>query len=155
MSSLGSASKDVSKVVLAPDGVYEWMFTQTFTEAGTYSDVATVTGHDNEKNPATASDDETVKVLDTPPSVALDKSVDVDYKDEPGGVFTFTLTITNDGVEAFTITDLTDTNLPTLTPEVAGAHRPDPCGRRVRLRELPDHAHRRWCAGLWCLGERR
>ena len=55
-----------------------------------------------------------------PPALTFTKTVTPDFLPEPGGPFTFTLTITNIGVEPFTITTLTDTNLPgPLPPEVA------------------------------------
>ena len=81
------------------------------TEAGSYPNTATVKAYDNEGHEATATDDETVVVNNTPPVVDLDKSVDQEWLDEPGGVFNFTLKVTNTGVEPFTITSLTDTNL--------------------------------------------
>ena len=61
-------------------------------------------------------------MFDTPPVVDLVKSVDHESLDEPGGVFTFTLTVTNNGTEDFTITELTDSNLAAPYPaEVAGS----------------------------------
>ncbi len=65
---------------------------------------------DNELNEAYASDNETVTVTDVMPVVALDKTVDPATLAEPGGVFTFKLTITNNSVEEVTITALTDSN---------------------------------------------
>ena len=92
----------------------------TQTEAGTYPNTATVTVTDNEGGTDTASDNETVTVTDTPPVVEIDKTVDPATITEPGGVFTFTLTIKNLGVEPFEITSLSDTNLASPYPaEVA------------------------------------
>ncbi len=57
---------------------------------------------------STATDDATVTFDDVAPTVTLDKSVDVEFLDEPGGDFTFTLLITNNSAEEVTITALTD-----------------------------------------------
>ena len=80
------------------------------TEAGTYPNTASVTVADNEQNPASASDSETVTVTDVKPTVDLTKTAVPATLPEPGGVFTFTLSIHNTSVEAVTITALTDTN---------------------------------------------
>jgi len=91
--------------------------TYSFTEfmqgepAAPHNDVVTVTAEDNEGTDATDSDDADVDFDDLLPDVTLAKTVDDDSKPEPGGVFNFTLTITNDGPEAFTIESLTDDNL--------------------------------------------
>ncbi len=82
----------------------------THTEAGTYPNDASVTVQDNEGNLASASESETVSVTDVLPAVTLDKSVTPATLAEPGGVFTYTLAITNTAPEAVTITALTDDN---------------------------------------------
>ena len=64
---------------------------------------------DNDGNEDTATDDATVTFTNVLPTVTLDKSVDVELLDEPGGDFTFTLLVTNTSKEAVTITALTDT----------------------------------------------
>ena len=69
----------------------------------------TATATDDENNVATDDDDATVSFEDGPPTISLDKAVDVSTLAEPGGVFTYTLTVTNDSVETVTITSLTDT----------------------------------------------
>ena len=85
-------------------------YTVTHTEAGSYDNTAEVTVADNEGNPASDSDDETVTVTDVKPTVELTKSVDSDGTFNVGDVSTFTLTIHNISPEAVTITALTDTN---------------------------------------------
>ncbi len=85
-------------------------YTVTHTEFGSYENTASVTVKDNEGNSDTATDTETVTVTDVKPDVALDKTVTPATLAEPGGVFTFTLTITNNSVETVEITALTDTN---------------------------------------------
>ena len=85
-------------------------YTVTHTEADVYENAASVTVADNEGNPASADDSASVEVTDVMPAVTLDKSVTPASLPEPGGIFTFTLTITNNSVEAVTITALTDDN---------------------------------------------
>ena len=91
-------------------GTVSCTYTVTHTEAGSYDNTASVTVKDNEGNTASDSDDETVTVTDVMPVVDLTKAADPLTLPEPGGVFNFTLTITNNSVEAVTITSLTDTN---------------------------------------------
>ncbi|HEX6850742.1 MAG TPA: hypothetical protein VF139_04985, partial [Candidatus Polarisedimenticolaceae bacterium] len=82
----------------------------THTESGSYSNTATVTVTDDDGETATDTDDETVTVTDVLPTVTLDKSVTPSTMPEPGGDFTYTLTVTNTSVEAVTIGALTDDN---------------------------------------------
>ena len=81
-------------------------------QPGTYANTAAITVMDNELGQASASAASTVTVTDVKPTVTLDKAVVTDppWMDEPGGAFTFSLTITNTSVEPVTITALTDTN---------------------------------------------
>ena len=80
-------------------------------DAGTkHTNVFTAKAEDDQKNEATDSDDAEVTVTDVLPTVDLDKSAKPSELAEPGGVFTFTLKITNTSVENVTITELTDTN---------------------------------------------
>jgi len=51
-----------------------------------------------------------VSVTDVLPTVAMDKTVMPATLAEPGGTFTYTLTIHNTSPEAVTITALTDSN---------------------------------------------
>ena len=85
-------------------------YTVAHSEAGVYDNTASVTVEDNEGNPASDTDDETVTVTDTPIAISLQKTADPLFLSEPGGTFTYTLTITNPSHEAVTITELTDTN---------------------------------------------
>lgn len=81
------------------------------SDAGTYPNTANVTVADDEANTASDSDDETVTVTNVLPTVTIVKSANPTTLPEPGGVFTFTLIITNTSVEPVTITDLGDTNV--------------------------------------------
>ena len=79
------------------------------TDPMSYRNDASITVQDNEENYGTATATKTVYVTDVLPTVTLVKSVDVPTMPEPGGVFNFTLTITNNSVEGVIISDLTDT----------------------------------------------
>jgi uncharacterized repeat protein (TIGR01451 family) len=85
-------------------------YSVTHTDAGSYTNTASVTVRDNEGNPAGDTDSETVTVTDVLPIVTLNKTVSPTTLPEPGGTFTFTLTITNTSVEPVEITALTDDN---------------------------------------------
>ncbi len=116
---LPAACTDLIGDVLAPAQSVSCEYDVTHTEAGSYSNTASVTVADNEGNPASDSDSKTVTVTDVLPTVDLTKTVTPSTLPEPGGVFHFTLTITNTSVENVTITGLGDSNVlsPTGTPE--------------------------------------
>jgi uncharacterized repeat protein (TIGR01451 family) len=104
-------AQEMPEIWLLPNEVKVFEFTMDHTDAGTYENTAEATVADNDGNSASDDDDATALVGDVGPVVDIDKTVDVSSLPEPGGVFTFTLTIKNMGVEPFTITSLTDTNL--------------------------------------------
>jgi hypothetical protein len=85
-------------------------YTLTHTDPGVYENTASVTVVDNEGNDASDSDDRLVEVLDVPPVVDLVKDVAPGSLPEPGGDFTFTLTVYNLSVEPVWISDLVDDN---------------------------------------------
>ena len=108
------------------------LFDKTYLDAGniaTYSftawmvgepalphmNVVTVTAKDSQGTEVTGSDDAYVAYIDKMPKVDLTKTANPLTLAEPGGDFTFTLTIRNTSVEPVTITALTDTN--TLSAE--------------------------------------
>ena len=102
-------------VVLAPAGAegdqVSCLYTVTHTNPGSYDNTASVTVVDDDGSSAAADDDETVTVTDGPIAVSLDKVASPVSLPEPGGVFTFTLTVTNPSAEAVTITALSDSNV--------------------------------------------
>ena len=102
---------------MTPGEVLEIPYTVSHTDAMTYGNIASVTVEDNEGTPVNAEATQTVEVTDIPPTVTLVKSVDVASMAEPGGVFNFTLTITNNSPETVWITELTDTNTTILSDE--------------------------------------
>ena len=97
---------------IAVGGVYTCQFsaTVTGTAGDTETDTVTATAQDNGGNSANASDDATVTI--TPPGVlpaiAVEKVAAPLSLPEPGGVFTFTVTVTNTVQEALTLTNLVD-----------------------------------------------
>ena len=127
--------------LLAPGATVSCSFTDTHTAVDDYTNVASVTVVDDEQNEAGDTDDETVEVTDLAPTVTLDKSVDDDSKPEPGGVFTYTLKVTNTSSETVTITALTDDH--TLSAGcLALVGQTLSAGRREEL-HLPGQLHRR------------
>ena len=96
---------------IAAGASYTCEFTGAVTgEPGSYTDTVTAVATDNDGTTDTKTDDATVTLTNVLPTIAVDKSVDVEFLDEPGGVFTFTLLVTNTSGAKFTITDLTDTD---------------------------------------------
>ncbi len=87
-------------------------YTVNHTDAMTYGNWAEVWVEDDEGTPVIDRAEQSVEVLDEPPTVTLDKSVDVKSMDEPGGTFNFKLTITNTSVEPVEIIDLVDSQYP-------------------------------------------
>ena len=95
---------------MTPGEVIEIPYTVQHTDTGIYQNAAAVSVVDNDGSPASAQDAESVSVTDVLPTVDLTKEVSPASMTEPGGVFTFTLTITNTSVEPVAITSLTDDN---------------------------------------------
>lgn len=78
------------------------------TDAGVYENTAEVIVADADGNTGAAADDEAVIVSDEDPQAGISKTADPTELPEPGGLFTYALTITNSSVESVTITDLSD-----------------------------------------------
>ncbi|MEI7749771.1 MAG: VWA domain-containing protein [Candidatus Moraniibacteriota bacterium] len=97
--------------IIAAGGSYSCSFDAgVYGEPGRYTDVVTAIGTDDDGSTDTKHDDATVTVTDAKPTVTIDKSVDTTGMAEPGGNFTYTLTIKNTSVETVSITALTDSN---------------------------------------------
>jgi len=73
-----------------------------------HTNVATVTGTDDDGNPVEGDDDEDVPFDDVIPSINIVKSASPTSVNEPGGNVTFTFTVTNDGGEDVTLDALVD-----------------------------------------------
>ena len=79
-------------------------------EGDTHTNVATATGHDDEGEPVSDSDDETVTVTGAAPSIEVTKTADVSSVTEPGGYVVYTVEVTNNSVatDPVTITSVYD-----------------------------------------------
>jgi len=104
---------------IQPGDTYSCSFTATVSgDAGdSETDVVTASGTDDEGNPVSDSDDATVTVTNTPPTVAVSKTNDADGDtvytddesiDEPGGSVPFKVVVTNTSNEDVTIISLSD-----------------------------------------------
>lgn len=101
----------VDGLTIAPGASYACTFSATVTVPVNASEVDTVTalGHDDDGVDVNASDTATVTVVDVPGKISLIKVASPTSVDEPGGVVTFTVTVTNDSVwDDVTINSLTD-----------------------------------------------
>jgi hypothetical protein len=99
---------------IASGGSYSCTFTGAVT--GNYLDFETDTvsasGADDDSNPVSGSDSATVRITNVLSSIALDKRVDKQTLDEPGGNVTYTYVISNtSSVDTVTINSLTDDKL--------------------------------------------
>lgn len=109
------------EVWLLPNAVKVFTFTMSHTQAGEYTNTVTAYAMDDDSNSVSGTASATATVTDVRPDVVLTKTVDASSKQGPDATFTFTLTIRNNGVEAFEITSLTDTNLSTPLPAAVAA----------------------------------
>lgn len=72
-------------------------------------DIVTATGTDTENNPVQSSDSAHISIIDSPSSLAMTKVANPTNVPEPGGVVTFTFSITNtSAIDSITIDTLTD-----------------------------------------------
>ncbi len=106
----GSTCTSAVGTVLAPGASYTCTFTAPFTgDAGaSLTDVVTATGVDDDGQTATDTDDATVRITDVLPTVRVDKTASPTSRPEPGGSFTFGVTVTNTSAEPVRITSLVD-----------------------------------------------
>ncbi|MCA1683894.1 MAG: DUF11 domain-containing protein, partial [Actinobacteria bacterium] len=97
-------------VLPANGGTYSCTFTGPFAgQAGaSQTDIVTATGVDDDQNTVTDTDDAIVTITNIVPSIVVDKDVTPASLPEPGGDFTFTVRVTNNGNEAITILTVTD-----------------------------------------------
>lgn len=94
----GQGTCDVSPpVTLAPGATYSCTFTKPVAgNAGfVHTNVVTGTAHDDDNNDVSDTGTASVTVTDVVPSVLVDKSASPTTVAEPGGLVTFTVTVTN------------------------------------------------------------
>lgn len=91
-------------------GSYTCQFTATVTGNGgdTVTDVVTAVAVDSDDNQATDDDDASVAITDVAPTIAVTKTPSPTTLTEPGGEVTYTVEITNSGVEPLEIDAITD-----------------------------------------------
>ena len=93
---------------LAPDASISCDYTVTHTDAGTYSNTATVTVMDDEENPASDTASAQVTVADVPPTITVAKTANPSVVPETGGEVTYSVTVTNTSAEPVTLGSLID-----------------------------------------------
>ncbi len=111
-------------IVLAPGAGFTFTVIGPVLNAGSLTNVVTVTGHDDENTPASDTDDHTVTVLDAAPAVSVTKTANKASISE-GGVgdqtVTYTYTITasslNSTTDPLTVTSVIDDRLGDLLDE--------------------------------------
>ncbi len=96
--------------VLPPGGTYRCSFNGDFfgNAGASQTDIVTASGVDNDGSRTTARDDAIVRLVDVPPTVTVLKDADPISRPEPGGPFTFTVTITNTSFEPVTVVSIID-----------------------------------------------
>jgi hypothetical protein len=88
---------------------YSCTFTETVSgEAGSHINVATASGQDDDGQPVTGSDDETVTLTDVLPDISVTKTPNPASVPETGGDVTFGVQVTNNSAEAATLISLSD-----------------------------------------------
>jgi len=105
----GSCSSAVGSV-LAPGGSYTCAFPGTFTGLAPASQADTVTAAvvDNDGTAATATGGSTLNLTPTAPTLTVGHTAMPASLPEPGGTFTFGVSLRNPGLRPATITSLTD-----------------------------------------------
>ncbi|MFQ5593536.1 MAG: hypothetical protein ACE5HA_05255 [Anaerolineae bacterium] len=95
---------------IAVGAAYECTFTAQVAGNAGHSEIDTVTAAatDDEGNTAQDSDSATVIVTDVPPSIGVSKTANPGSVMEPGGTVSFSVRVTNNGVEAVTLNSLID-----------------------------------------------
>ena len=99
---------DLVGTTLAADETVIKTFTVKHTEAGTYTNIASITVKDNENNTASDSDAATATVTDVKPVIRVTKTPDRTLIPAPGGLVNYTFVVTNESVEPVVLTSLVD-----------------------------------------------
>ena len=111
-------------VVLARNDAFTFAYTTpSVLNAGTVTNTVTVTGHDDENNPASDTDSHTVTVDNAAPSILVDKSGPATVAE--GGTATYVFTVTNtspSSTDPVTVTSVTDDVLGDLTAAAVAAN---------------------------------
>ena len=90
----------------------EWMQGEPSTA---HHNVVTVTAENADGVEVSDSDDADVAYTDVMPDISVSKVADPLSRPEPGGLFTYTFVVTNNGVEPVTLTSVTDSVIGAIT----------------------------------------
>ncbi len=109
LSTLANSTAVLPQTILI-GGSYQATFTVALSsdDLADHYNVVTAEAVDDEGTKARATDDETVTFEDTPPEISVTKTASPTSVPETGGWVTFTITVTNTGDEAVTLTDAYD-----------------------------------------------
>ncbi len=97
--------------VIAPGVTYPCTFTATISGQGgdEHTNTVTASGEDENGNLMEDSDDATVAINDVPFDFSVNKTADPEFRFEPGGLFTFTVEVTNTSpADEITVTSIID-----------------------------------------------
>ena len=96
---------------IAAGGNYTCAVTKTLASdsLAAHTNVVTAAGFDEQGNPGSATDSETVTFTDVAPAIQITKSANPTHLPETGGNVTFTFLVENIGQEDVTLTTLSDT----------------------------------------------
>ena len=106
----GRGTCAVGAVLPHNGGTYSCSFTADFfgNAGASQTDIVTASGVDNDGSRTTARDDAVVRLVDVPPTVTVVKDADPASRVDPGGAFTFFVTVNNTSFEPVTVVSLTD-----------------------------------------------
>ena len=106
----GRGTCAVGAVLQHNGGTYTCSFNADFigNAGASQTDVVTASGVDNDGSRTTARDDAVVRLVDVPPTITVVKDADPASRVDPGGAFTFHVTINNTSFEPVTVVSLTD-----------------------------------------------
>ncbi|MFN2606794.1 MAG: beta strand repeat-containing protein, partial [Acidimicrobiales bacterium] len=110
LSNQGTCTTAIGTVLAANGGQYMCSFSGNFTghAPASQTDTVTVTGTDNEGATVTAQASATVTLTGVAPVITVRKTASPGSRPEPGGIFTFSVLVTNTGINSVTITSLVD-----------------------------------------------
>jgi len=95
---------------IMPGGFYQCRFRATVsgTPGTSETDIVTASGTDDDGVALSATDNATVTITNVLPTISIAKTANPTSVPEPGGPVTFTIVVTNTGIETVTLTSLVD-----------------------------------------------
>ncbi len=106
--------------VIQPGDTYECAFTGAVSgdSGSSHTDTVTASGSDDEGTPVSDSDDAVVTITDVAPEISVLKTANPTSVPETGGSVDFTFTVTNEGDEKVSITELSDSDFGVLDGDI-------------------------------------